>query len=159
DERLIAEVEGGLDAVGALIGAARFKAAITEAMRLAGLVNQYASDQAPWVTIKTDRERAATVLYVLLRAVDNLKVIFTPFLPFSSQTLHELLGYEGWIAGPLEIRSVEEDDGSTHQILTGDYASWVGSRAPSELPPGQSLREPRPLFRKLDAEAVLAAEL
>ena len=63
------------------------------------------------------------------------------------------------LAGPLELRSVEEDDGSTHEILTGDYASWVGSWAPSELPPGQTLREPRPLFRKLDAEAVLAAEL
>ena len=40
-----------------------------------------------------------------------------------------------------------------------DYASWIGSWAPSELPPGQTLREPRPLFRKLDAEEVLAAEL
>ena len=99
------------------------------------------------------------MLYVALRAVDSLKTLFTPFLPFSSQALHELLGYEGWIAGPLEIRTVEEEDGSTHEILTGDYASWVGSWAPSELPPGQTLREPRPLFRKLDAEEVLAAEL
>ncbi|HZC74331.1 MAG TPA: hypothetical protein VE220_00025, partial [Gaiellaceae bacterium] len=85
--------------------------------------------------------------------------LFTPFLPFSSQALHELLGWEGWIAGPLERRTVEENDGSAHEILTGDYASWVGSWAPSELPPGQTLREPRPLFRKLDAEAVIAAEL
>ena len=99
------------------------------------------------------------MLYVALRVVDSLKTLFTPFLPFSSQALHELLGYEGWIAGPLERRMVEEDDGSTHEILMGDYASWVGSWAPSELPPGQALREPRPLFRKLDAEAVLAAEL
>ena len=104
DEEIIAAVEAGFDTVGELIGAARFRASITEAMRLADRVNQYASDQAPWATIKTDRERAATVLYVLLRAVDNLKIIFTPFLPFSSQTLHELLGYEGWIAGPLEFR-------------------------------------------------------
>ena len=123
------------------------------------LANQDLSDQAPWALVKTDRERAATVLYVALRAVDSLKTLFTPFLPFSSQVLHELLGYEGWIAGPLERRTVEEEDGSTHEILTGDYAGWVGSWTPSELPPGQALREPRPLFRKLDAEAVLAAEL
>ena len=105
DEEVIAAVEAGFAIVGEQIGAARFSAAITEAMRLADRVNQYASDQAPWATIKTDRERAATVLYVLLRAVDNLKIIFTPFLPFSSQALHELLGYEGWIAGPLEFRT------------------------------------------------------
>jgi methionyl-tRNA synthetase len=151
-------VEGGFDTVGRLIGAARFRAAITEAMRLADRVNQYASDQAPWATIKTDRERAATVLYVLLRAVDSLKIIFTPFLPFSSQVLHELLGYEGWIAGPLEVRTVEED-GASHQVLTGDYASWIGRWAPSELPPGQALGEPKPLFRKLDPEQVLRDEL
>ena len=158
DERVLAEIEGGFESVGGLIGAARFKAAISEAMRLAGLVNQYASDQAPWTTIKTDRDRAATVLYVLLRAVDNLKVLFTPFLPFSSQTLHELLGYEGWLAGPLEFRTVEED-GDTHEVLTGDYASWVGSWEPSALAPGQKLLEPRPLFRKLDLEQVLRDEL
>ena len=128
-------------------------------MATSALANQYLSDQAPWALVKADAERAATVLYVALRVVDSLKTLFTPFLPFSSQVLHELLGYDGCIAGPLELRTVEEEDGSTHEILTGDYASWVGSWAPSELPTGQVLREPRPLFRKLDVEAVLAAEL
>ena len=33
-----------------------------------------------------------------------------------------------------------------------DYASWVGSWQPSELPSGQALAEPRPLFRKLPPE-------
>ena len=61
--------------------------------------------------------------------MDDLKTMFTPFMPFSSQTLHELLGHEGYIAGPLEFREVE-DDGDTHIVLTGDYASWVGSWAP-----------------------------
>src|SRR3954447_3135257 len=159
DRALLASVDAGFDAVGAQIERGRFRAALAEAMRLSSEVNQYVSEQAPWALVKTDRARAATVLYVALRAVDSLKTIFTPFLPFSAQELHELLGYEGWIAGPLERRTVEEDDGSTHEILTGDYASWVGSWAPSQLAPGQALREPRPLFRKLDAEAVIAAEL
>ena len=127
---------------------------LDEAMRLSSEVNQYVSDQAPWALIKTDRDRAATVLYVALRAVDSLKVIFTPFLPHTSQQLHELLGYDGWLAGPLEFRTVEEEDGRTHEVLTGDYASWIGSWQPSELPPGQTLLEPMPLFRKLDASIV-----
>ena len=96
-------------------------------MRLALDVNQYVSDQAPWALVKTDRDRAGTVLYVALRAVDSLKTIFTPFLPHTSQQLHELLGYDGWLAGPLEFREVDEDDGRTHEVLTGDYASWVGA--------------------------------
>jgi methionyl-tRNA synthetase len=159
DEELLAAVAGGFATVGEQIEAARFKAALAEAIRLAGLVNQYATNQAPWSTIKTDRKRAGTVLYICLRCIDSLKIVFTPFLPFTSQLLHELLGYEGFIAGPLEFREEREEDGSTHVVLTGDYSSWVGRWEPSELPPGQPLREPRPLFKKLDPEQVVAGEL
>ena len=158
DRRLLEEIDSGFDTVGEAIEAARFKAALAEAMRLASLVNQYTSEQAPWALIETDRERAGTVLYVSLRAIDSLKTMFTPFLPFSSQTLHELLGYERTIAGPLELREVGEE-GDEHEVLTGDYDSWEGSWAPSELPVGRALPKPRPLFKKLDPETVVAEEL
>jgi len=158
DRRLLEEIESGFHTVGEAIEAARFKAALGEAMRLASLVNQYTSDQAPWALIETNRERAGTVLYVSLRAIDSLKTMFTPFLPFSSQVLHELLGYEGTIAGALELREVG-DEGDEHEVLTGDYESWEGSWAPSELPPGRELPKPRTLFKKLDAEQVVPEEL
>jgi methionyl-tRNA synthetase len=158
DEELIQAVGGGFAVVGEHIEAARFKAALGEAMQLARRVNVYVNDQAPWALLESDRERAATVLFVCLRCVDSLKTLVTPFMPFSSQTLHELLGHEGWLAGPLEFREVE-DDGDTHTVLTGDYASWVGAWEPSELAPGRTLREPKPLFRKLDPEKVEAEEL
>jgi methionyl-tRNA synthetase len=86
------------------------------------------------------------------------EILLTPFLPFSSQRLHELLGYEGWIAGPLEFRDVDED-GDTHTVLTGDYDTWVGEWRASELAPGQRLAEPEPLFKKLDAAKVVAEEI
>jgi hypothetical protein len=35
----------------------------------------------------------------------------------------------------------------------------VGSWSPSEVPPGQALREPSPLFTKLDPDKVVAEEL
>ena len=47
-------------------------------------------------------------------------------------------------------REVTEADGQSHEVLTGEYASWVGSWAPGELMPGRELPEPVPLFRKLD---------
>ncbi len=159
DEALLAAVDGGFETVGGLIEEARFKAGLTEAMRLAALANQYTSEQEPWALIKTDRDRAATVLYVALRTVDSLKVLLTPFLPFSAQALHELLGYDGYLAGPLEYREIEEADGERHLVLTGDFADWVGRWEPSSLAPGQTLREPRPLFKKLDPEQVVADEL
>jgi methionyl-tRNA synthetase len=154
DRETLAAIEGGFESVGKLIEEARFKAALAEAMRLSSIGNQYVDHEAPWAVIKDDRARAGTILHVALRVVDSLKVIFTPFLPFTSQRLHELLGYEGRLAGPLEFREIEEQGGERHTILTGDYASWVGRWQPSELPTGQKFSEPEPLFRKLDPSIV-----
>jgi methionyl-tRNA synthetase len=157
DQAVLDGVDAGFGAVAAHLESGRFRAALGEVMRLASTVNQYISDQAPWALAKTDEQRAGTVLYVSLRAVDSLKTLFTPFLPHTSQQVHELLGYDGFLAGPLEFREVDED-GETHEILTGDYTSWVGSWEPSDLRPGQELREPRPLFKKLD-ESIVEEEL
>jgi methionyl-tRNA synthetase len=158
DDSLVAAVEPGFGAVGAHLEAARFRAALQEAMRLAALVNQYLTTTEPWKLVTTDRERAATVLYVALRCVDALKVMLTPFLPFSCQKLHEYLGHEGSISSPPERRTVREANGATHDVLTGQYAATAGRWAPPALAPGQKLREPKPLFKKLD-DSIVEEEL
>ena len=154
DQAALAAVDAAFEAVGRLIEEGKFKAALAEAMRLSSLGNQYVDHQAPWSAIKDDRERAATILHVALRIVDSLKIVFTPFLPFSSQRLHELLGYGGSVVGELEFRDVDEEEGVRHIVLTGDYSSLAARWQPSELPAGQKLQEPVPLFRKLDPSIV-----
>jgi len=69
-----------------------------------------------------------------------------------------MLGYDGMIAGPLSFQTVREGD-AEHVVLTGAYESWIGRWEPSELPHGQALREPKPLFTKLDADRVVEEEL
>ena len=159
DEVLIETVESGFSKVGEDLAAARFRSALQELLHLSALVNQYLTENEPWKLIATDRERAGTVLYVALRSVDALKVMFAPFLPFSSQKLHEYLGYDGRVAGAPERRTVRESDGLTHDVLTGDYTKSVGTWAPPGLPVGQKLRAPEPLFKKLDPDVVVAEEL
>jgi methionyl-tRNA synthetase len=154
DQAILSSVEAGFKTIGQLIEAARFRAALQEALNLAAQANGYISEQEPWKVIKLDRERAATILYVGLRVVDNLKVLFCPFLPFSSQRLHAMLGYEGTIAGPILLKEVAEADGATHHVLTCEPESWIGRWEPSRLPIGQELKEPAPLFRKLDLKVV-----
>jgi methionyl-tRNA synthetase len=150
DRAVLAGVDAAFDVVGGLIEQSRFKAALAEAMRASTLANQYISDQAPWSTIKTDRGRAATVMHVAVRCVDSLKVLFTPFLPFASQRVHELLGYDDVLAGPLEFRDVSGENDDPHTILTGRYGEWRRGWGPTDLAEGQRLREPAPLFKKLD---------
>jgi methionyl-tRNA synthetase len=148
DRALIEEVEAGFDVVADHLAAARFQNAVKVAMGLAARVNVYLGTEQPWKTIKTDRERAGTVLYVALRCVDNLKTMFTPFLPFSSQRIHNMLGYEDVIAPQPVVREVSED-GVPHSVLTGDYP--MGNRwLPSELAPGTKLPAPKAPFKLLD---------
>ena len=158
DEALLADVAAAFESVGRLIEGTRFRSALQEAMRIAALANAYLAEQAPWTKLETERERAATILFVALRVVDSLKILLLPFLPFSGQRLHELLGYDDVVAGPLDVETVDED-GVAHDVLTGRYDSWSGRWEPSALPPGQALRAPAPLFTKLDPDEVVADEL
>jgi methionyl-tRNA synthetase len=148
DRALIKEVEDALDYVATQLGQARFQVALKYAMTMASKVNVYLGTEQPWHTIKTDRGRAGTVLYVALRCVDNLKLMLTPFLPFSSQKLHEMLGYTDVIAPQPEVREVSED-GLVHRVITGDYP-MVDRWKVSTLEAGHPLPQPVALFKRLD---------
>jgi methionyl-tRNA synthetase len=142
--------------VGELCKACRFRPALGEALALAREANGYLDRKAPWFQIKEDPEAAATSVYVILRAIDNLKTILAPILPHTAQKLHEYLGYEGQLFGTQEVVEYQEEARS-HEALTYDHAGAIGHWAKSELPPGQALRQPAPLFRKLD-ETVIEEE-
>jgi methionyl-tRNA synthetase len=156
DRALLAKVEAGFETVGALYNACKFRFALGEAMGLAREANGYLDRKAPWFQIKADRQAAATSVYVILRAVDNLKTILAPVLPHTAQRLHEYLGYDGQLFGTQRVVEYQEETRS-HEALTYDHSGAVGTWAPSALPPGQALREPASLFKKLD-ESVIEEE-
>ena len=153
DQQLLDVIRVGFDSVGELLGAVKLRAALNETLRLASHVNRYLDQQAPWFLIKTDKSQAARCSYTALMAVDSLKVLFSPFLPFSCEQLHKFLGYDEPMFGEQVIDIVHESKHS-HTVLTYRAESATGSWSPSELPPGQKLREPSPLFQKLDVEIV-----
>jgi len=113
-----------VNTVDKLLYQCHFREAIRSAMSLAQEANRYLEEKSPWKVINEDRQAAATALYVAISVISCLRTVLYPFLPFSSQKLHQYLGFEGNV----------EDDG------------WQ-SRFPS---PGQKLLPPEPLFSKLD---------
>ncbi len=157
DMAMIQKVEQAFEPVGNLIGKARFKAALAEVMALAHEANRYLDDKEPWKVIKEDRQAAATTVYVMLGVINSLKILFCPFLPLSSQKLHEYLGYEGSLMGESRIETFEED-GKVHPALVYDPPTADVKWAPSSLPVGQELRKPDALFKKLD-EGIVEEEL
>jgi methionyl-tRNA synthetase len=72
------------------------------------------------------------------------------------------LGYDGQLFGTLSIREYAESE-RTHAALIYDGANAIGRWQASQLPAGQVLREPAPLFKKLGAtpaeeSAIIEAE-
>ena len=151
DELLIAQVEAGFETVGALFAAVKLKAAQDEALRLARLVNVYLDRKAPWKVFKDDPTAAGTSIYVTLRMIDNLKMLFAPVLPHSCQKLHEYLGYDSQLFGRQYVETFSEEK-RQHAALGYDGSQAVGRWAPSQLAPGQPLRQPAPLFKKLEPD-------
>jgi methionyl-tRNA synthetase len=158
DRALLAKVEAGFETVGGLLGEVRLRHALDEAMALAREVNVYL-DTAPWFgVVKEDKPAAAATVYTALQAINYLKMLLAPFLPFTAQRLHAMLGFGGQLFGEGHIETFEEET-RAHEALTYDATGAVGRWEPERLPPGQALGKPAPLFKKLDAEQVVKQEL
>ncbi len=150
DQAALDTVRAAFAKVGAELDTAHFKAAINAAMGAARSINEYLAAQEPWKVLKVDRERGGTILYVALQAINNLRTLFTPFLPFTCQKLHELLGHSGDLAGPILFEERSEPNGNTHAVLTCYPETWIGRWEWQDLPAGQPLSPPAVLFRKLE---------
>ncbi len=153
DLALLRQSEEAFDRVGAEIDAVRLKIALSKAMELAHSANRYLNEKAPWTQIKGDPQAAATTIYVALQVIDRLKVILHPFLPFTTQQLHSFMGYDDDLFGKLTIEEVEDARG-VHKALRYDGSSIQVRWQPTTLPPGQSLRKPHALYKKLDPSIV-----
>ena len=127
-QELIDKASDTLNTMDNLLYRCHFKEAIRSAMSLAQDTNRYLDEKSPWKTLKQDRQASATALYVAISVLSCLRTGLYPFLPFSSQKLHQLLGFTGAVG----------DDGWQLHFP----------------PPGQRLLPPQPLFSKLDEEVV-----
>jgi methionyl-tRNA synthetase len=156
DQEIITLVDQGFQTVGAEYGAVHLRAALLETMRLASEVNKYLDQAAPWFEIKNDKNAAATTIYTAIRAIDSLKVLFSPILPFTSQQLHAYLGYDGLLFGEQFVETYQDNLGE-HVALRYNPNPATGRWEPSQITPGQTLQKPGPLFRKLD-ESILDEE-
>jgi methionyl-tRNA synthetase len=157
DEALLDKARAAFNRVGEQLAGCHFRAALGEALDLAREANRYLEVKAPWTQIKTDREAAGTTLNVALQAINALKTLLAPFLPFSSEALHRALGYESPLFGEQVIESAGEGD-DVHEVLRYAAENARGVWAYQNLPAGRPLQKPKPLFKKLD-DSVVEEEL
>lgn len=106
----------------------RFRAGISRAFALAQETNRYLDSQAPWQAIKADRADAAKSLTTAMRAINCLKIMLAPYLPFTGQRVNEFLGFDGDVSAQ----------------------PWDFEAAWNAIEPGAALRNPSALYTKLD---------
>ena len=128
DRQILNNVESTLTSMESSLESCSFREALQKTMALARQANVYLDEKSPWKVYKEDRQAASKSLYTAINIISGLKTAMYPFIPFSSQKVHEYLGFNGKV----------EDFGWKTQ----------------PVPPGQKLREPKPLFTKLDERII-----
>jgi len=102
DVGLLAAVDAALAEADGQLERVELRAALRTAMDAAQSINAYLNATEPWKLSKTDPARSAAVLATALDAINGVRVVFAPFLPFSSMVLDELLGpVEAWERKPV----------------------------------------------------------
>ena len=119
-----------MEKVSVSIESCKFREGLGHAMSLAQLTNRYLDDKAPWAEVKIDKESAGTTLYTAINIINCLKVLFHPYLPFSTSKLHNMLG-------------------NTNQK---EQIKWEWNS--DDLQPGTRLGSVERLFTKLDDNVV-----
>src|SRR5690606_2705451 len=99
---------------------------------LARLGNKYLADTQPWHVVKTDPERAGTILNIALQIAASLAIVSEPVLPFTAQKIREQLGLA--------------------------QTSWADAGKADLLSPGQAIKEGALLFEKIE-DAAIAAQI
>ncbi len=126
DESILGELDKSRDKTSELFEDFKLKDALWRVLALARALNKYLNDAAPWQTIRQDRVRAATSLYVALQGVRALAILLAPFIPATSNFIWQQLGLKGEI-GPAEWRTFSK-----------------------RLETGHHLGEAKPLFSKIE---------
>ncbi len=132
-EALLDEARERFAQCSASLEAVRLRLALNTAMGLAQAANRYLEQAAPWRSVREDKAKAGAALWTGLAVIDCLKTLLYPFIPFSSERLHTMLGFEGRVT----------------------EAGWAWD--PTATVPGRRISSPEPLFAKLD-EAVVESE-
>lgn len=125
DEEVFAAIKGALPTLRGYVAEQSMKNMCDAIIQLAKLGNKYIDTQAPWVLVKSDKERMYTVLYVLLELIRCTTIMLTPVIPKSCDVLLDQLGV------PAAQRSFADIEASP-------------------LPAGAVIGKPSPVFPKVE---------
>lgn len=129
DEMILQSIREKVDAMAEEFEATKLQSAANTLISLSRVGNQYLNEKEPWNLLKSDKAKAATILYVAVQIVKALAVVSAPIIPSTAEQLWQTLNLPGSVHG----------------------CSWSEALVPLEA--GHKIAKASPLFRKIDATA------
>jgi len=134
DEELLEKARGLKEKAGKAIAKQSIQLYVEAMVSMIWDANKYVDDMAPWGLKKTDPERMATVLYVLLEVIRYSAILYQPLIPTASNKI-------------LDQLTVPEDEREFRHLDD------------CPIKPGSPISKPQGVFPRLElesADAVLA---
>jgi len=128
DEAVLQAVREKVEAAAREFEEAKLQSAANTLIGISRVGNQYLNEKEPWNLLKTDKEKAATILYVAAQVVKAIAVVSEPFMPATAERLWQALNLGG----------------------SGHASRWEDALEP--LGAGHKIAKAKPLFRKIDAD-------
>jgi len=130
DKAMINTLKTAPDRIGNLIDSFLLRQAVKEMMDVARFANKYFNDKKPWESIKDNREKCATTIYLALETVKSLAILFDPIIPLTGIKIRNILN----------IDQINNPEWSHAGILS--------------LKAGHKLKKPEIIFKKIENEEI-----
>lgn len=129
DEALLDSARSLKDRAGTEIAVQAIQKYVEVLVGMAWEANKYIDEMAPWALRKTDPERMATVLYVIMEVLRHTAILYQPLIPDSANKI-------------LDQLSVPRDE-RTFGHLSDEF----------KIKPGASISKPQGIFPRLELPA------
>jgi methionyl-tRNA synthetase len=136
ESALIAELDQRIAQYTNYMEQAEFRKAMAELRAIWVAGNEYLTRAAPWIHVKTDRDRAAVGVRMGLNLVHQFAHLAWPVMPGFAKTIHECIQPVGYRAGVIPFPG--------HDMAL----------ALDELEPGQPISAPQMLVPKITDEQI-----
>ena len=131
DEALLAKAKELKDVAGIAIANQAIHKYAEACISLVWEANKYIDEMAPWALKKTDPDRMATVLYVILETLRHVAIVYQPLIPTSAN-------------GILDQLTVPQDERTFEHLNT----------SPIKL--GSPITKPVGVFPRIEVEELVA---
>jgi methionyl-tRNA synthetase len=128
DEAILQAVREKVEEAAKEFEEAKLQSAANTLISISRIGNQYLNEKEPWNLMKTDREKAATILYVSAQIVKAIAVVSEPFMPATAEQLWQTLNLDESV----------------------NTSRWEEALKPLEA--GHKIAKAKPLFKKIDAD-------